>query len=142
MKTDILLVEDNHDDAVLAMRVLKQDNPTIKVMHLRDGVEALNYLFDESGAVNQKLLPRVIFLDIKLPKLTGPEVLDKLKSNEGTRHVPIVVMTSSNQQRDITECYTLGANSYLVKPIDFQSYHSMIVNCSRYWLNHNITISI
>ena len=134
MKADILLIEDNLDDAALAMRVLKQDNPAIKVLHLKDGVEVLEYLFDEFGAVNHKLLPKVIFLDIKLPKIAGPEVLGKLKSTDGTRHVPVVIMTSSNQQRDVRECYLLGANSYLVKPIDFQSYHSMIVNCSRYWL--------
>jgi two-component system response regulator len=140
MHIDILLVEDNHDDAVLAMRVLRQDNPGLNVLLMRDGAEALNYFFDQAGAGNVKRLPKVIFLDIKLPKLTGPEVLKKLKTEAITRHVPVVVMTSSNQQRDVTECYELGANSYLVKPIDFQSYQSMIVACSRYWLNYNVSM--
>lgn len=140
MGTDILLVEDNHDDALLAMRVLKQDNPATTIVILNDGVELLDYLFDENGDLKQKPLPKVIFLDVKLPKLTGPEVLGRLKSNESTRHVPVVIMTSSNQQRDMTECYNLGANSFLVKPIDFLAYHSMIVNCSRYWLKYNVSL--
>lgn len=142
MNIDILLVEDNHDDAVLAMRVLKQDNPGLNVLLVRDGAEALNYFFDPAGGEKVKHMPKVIFLDIKLPKLTGPEVLKKLKSEAVTRHLPVVVMTSSNQQRDVTECYELGANSYLVKPIDFQSYQAMIVACSRYWLNYNVGMSV
>jgi two-component system response regulator len=142
MHIDILLVEDNHDDAVLAMRVLRQDNPGLNVLLMRDGAEVLNYFFDPAGAGNVKRLPKVIFLDIKLPKLTGPEVLKKLKTETITRHVPVVVMTSSNQQRDVTECYELGANSYLVKPIDFQSYQSMIITCSRYWLNYNVGMNV
>ncbi|HZV83220.1 MAG TPA: response regulator [Geobacteraceae bacterium] len=138
MKVDILLVEDNHDDAALAMRILKQEHPTVSVVLLRDGAEALNYFFNSSGTLNPKKLPKVIFLDIKLPKLTGPEVLKRLKAHSVTRHVPVVIMTSSNQHRDVTECYELGVNSYLVKPIDFQSYQSMISTCSRYWLNYNV----
>jgi two-component system response regulator len=142
MQIDILLVEDNHDDAVLAMRVLRQDNPGLNVLLLRDGAEALNYFFDPADTETVRRMPKVIFLDIKLPKLTGPEVLKKLKTESVTRHVPVVVMTSSNQQRDVTECYELGANSYLVKPIDFQSYQSMIVACSRYWLNYNVNMTV
>jgi two-component system response regulator len=142
MKPDILLVEDNSDDAALALRVLKQDNPRTKVKIVRDGVELLEYLFDKSEAVNSKLLPKVIFLDIKLPRLTGPEALKRIRNNDDTRNIPVVIMTSSNQQRDVAECYQLGANSYLVKPIDFSSYYSMIVNCSRYWLNYNVSTPV
>ncbi len=142
MKPDILLVEDNPEDATLALRVLKQDNPKLKIKHLNDGVEALNYLFDDSDNTVPKFFPRVIFLDIKLPKLTGPEVLKVLKSNELTRYIPVVVMTSSSQQKDVMECYRLGANSYLVKPIDFKSYHALIINSSRYWLNYNIAMPV
>lgn len=134
MRVDIVLVEDNHDDAELAMRVLRQDNPGVKVLHLTDGSEALNYFFGGGGN-----LPKVIFLDIKLPKLTGPEVLKRLKADELTRSVPVVVMTSSGQQRDIRECYELGVNSYLVKPIDFKKYKTMLVATSRYWLHFNLT---
>jgi len=140
MRVDILLVEDNHDDAALALRVLRQDNPGVNVLHLSDGAAALNYFFT-SGSVSTRFLPKVIFLDIKLPKLTGPEVLKRLKADELTRYVPVVVMTSSGQQRDVNECYELGVNSYLVKPIDFKKYQSMLVACSRYWLNYNLTIS-
>ncbi len=142
MRTDILLVEDSREDADLAIRVLKQDNPATKIKVIHDGVDTINYLFDESNNALKHLLPKVIFLDIKLPRLTGPEILKKLKSNEITKNIPVVVMTSSNQQRDIVECYELGANSYLVKPIDFQRYHTMIINSSRYWLNYNITMPV
>jgi two-component system response regulator len=142
MKADILLVEDSHDDAALAIRVLKQDNPSTKIKLLYDGVDALNWLFDETDNPCWERLPKVIFLDVKLPRLTGPEVLDKIKSHADIRHIPVVIMTSSNQQIDIDECYRLGANSYLVKPIDFQSYSKMIISSSRYWLNFNITPSI
>lgn len=139
MRTDILLIEDSHEDADLAIRVLKQDNPATKVKVIHDGVETINYLFDELDNAMKHLLPKVIFLDIKLPRLTGPEILKKLKTHKDTLSIPVVVMTSSNQQRDICECYRLGANSYLVKPIDFRSYHTLIVNTSRYWLNHNVS---
>lgn len=139
MRTDILLIEDSHEDADLAIRVLKQDNPTTRIKVIHDGADAINYLFDESGDAVKHLLPKVIFLDIKLPRITGPEILKRLKSHENTKTIPVVVMTSSNQQQDIVECYNIGVNSYLVKPIDFHSYHTMIVNSSRYWLNLNIT---
>lgn len=142
MKVDILLVEDNHDDAALALRILKQEHPTVNVVLLKDGAEAVDYFFSPSGTVNSTKLPKVIFLDIKLPKLTGPEVLKRLKSDAVTRHVPVVVMTSSNQLRDVTECYELGVNSYLVKPIDFLSYQAMITSSSRYWLNYNVTMTM
>lgn len=139
MKTDILLIEDCHEDIDLAIRVLKQDNPGTKIKVFYDGVEALEYLFDDSETSRMHPLPKVIFLDVKLPRLTGPQVLEKLKSNEKTRTIPVVIMTSSNQEQDIALCYSLGANSYLVKPIEFQKYQTMIVNSSRYWLNYNIT---
>lgn len=140
MKVDILLVEDNHDDAALAMRVLKKEHPAAKVVLLRDGAEALNYFFASPGSINPRNFPKLILLDIKLPKLTGPEVLKRLKSDPITKHVPVVVMTSSNQQRDVAECYELGVNSYLVKPIDFKRYQAMIASCSSYWLRYNVAM--
>lgn len=138
MKTDILLIEDSHEDADLAIRVLKQDNPGTRIKVVYDGAEAINYLFDESDNVFNHLLPKVIFLDVKLPRLTGPQVLKKLKSHETTKSIPVVILTSSNQKKDIIECYFLGANSYLVKPIDFRHYQDLITKASRYWLNHNV----
>ena len=140
MKTDILLVEDSTEDAELVIRIIKQDNPAVRVKFLRDGADAVNYLFDESKNVNKRIFPKVIFLDIKLPRLTGPEVLKRLKSNEMTRSIPVIVMTSSCQKCDIKECYRLGANSYLVKPIEFTHFQSMIISSSRYWLNYNIPL--
>jgi len=140
MRTDILFVEDSHEDADLAIRALKQDNPGTRIKIVHDGAEALKYLFDESDKAQKHLLPKVIFLDVKLPRLSGPQVLKKLKSHETTRFIPIVIMSSSNQEKDIVECYSLGANSYLVKPIDFHHYQSMVINSSRYWLKYNITI--
>jgi len=137
MKTDILLVEDSNEDAELAIRIIKQDNPAVRVKLLKDGADVINYLFDESEKVNTHFIPKVIFLDIKLPRLTGPEVLKRLKSNEVTRSIPVIVMTSSCQKCDIEECYSLGANSYLVKPIDFTRFQAMIISSSRYWLNYN-----
>lgn len=142
MKTDILLVEDCHEDADLAVRVLKQENPSTRIKVIYDGADTLDYLFDQSGNAIKHLIPKVIFLDIKLPRLTGPQVLKKLKSNDETRSVPVVIMSSSCQERDISDCYRLGANSYLVKPIDFQNYQAMIINSSRYWLNYNITMPV
>lgn len=142
MKTDILLIEDCHEDADLAIRVLKQDNPGTRIKVIHDGVDALKYLFDESGNSYKRTLPKVIFLDVKLPRLTGPQVLEKLKSHEKTRDIPVVIMTSSNQEQDVAVCYSLGANSYLVKPIDYQKYQAMIVHSSRYWLNYNITKTV
>lgn len=139
MKLDILLIEDCHEDADLAIRVIKQDNPRTKIKLLYDGVEALEYLFSEFENSRNHYLPKVIFLDVKLPRLSGPQVLEKLKSHEKTRTIPVVIMTSSNQTQDIAACYSLGANSYLVKPIDFQKYQAMIVHSSRYWLNYNTT---
>jgi len=140
MKTDILLIEDSHEDADLAIRVLKQDKPATRIKIMYDGAEALKYLFDESDNALTHLFPKVIFLDVKLPRLSGPQVLKKLKSHDITRTIPIVIMTSSNQEQDLIECYSLGANSYLVKPINFQQYQAMIINASRYWLNYNITM--
>jgi len=140
MKTDILLIEDSHEDADLAIRVLKQDNPGTRIKIVPDGAEAIKYLFDEADNALSHLFPKVIFLDVKLPRLSGPQVLKKLKSHVSTRTIPVVIMTSSNQEQDIVECYALGANSYLVKPINFTHYQAMIINSSRYWLNYNKTL--
>jgi CheY-like chemotaxis protein len=139
MKTDILLIEDSQEDADLMIRVIKQENPATKVKVIYDGADALSYLFDNGFAANSASLPKVIFLDIKLPRLNGPQILRKLRESELTSTIPVVIMTSSNQQADIDECYRLGANSYLVKPIDFPSFQKMILSSARYWLNYNMT---
>ena len=133
MRPDILLVEDNGDEVDLAMRVLAKELPKCRVTRAKDGVEALDYL-----ASNElKSFPRVIFLDLKLPRLNGQEVLRVIKSDQKTKNIPVVVMTSSQEQRDVADCYALGANSYVVKPIDFREYFQVISGIARYWLAFN-----
>ena len=133
MKPDILLVEDNTDEVDLAMRVLAKELPNCRVTRAHDGVEALDYL----AAEELKCLPKVIFLDLKLPRLDGLEVLRVIKSDERTRNIPVVIMTSSKEQRDVIDCYSLGANSYIVKPIDFREYFKVVANIATYWLSFN-----
>jgi len=112
MRTDILLIEDSHEDADLAIRVLKQDNPGTRIKVVYDGAEAIRYLFDEFDNACSHHFPRVIFLDVKLPRISGPQVLKKLKSYDTTKTIPVVIMTSSNQEQDIVECYALGWLKY------------------------------
>lgn len=133
MKPDILLVEDNADEVDLAMRVLAKEMPNCRVARVSDGVEALDYLATEE----LKSLPKVILLDLKLPRLDGLEVLRVIKAEERTRNIPVVIMTSSQEQRDVIDCYALGANSYIVKPIDFREYFKVIANIATYWLSFN-----
>lgn len=133
MRPDILLVEDNADEVDLAMRVLAKELPRCRVTRAKDGVEALDYL----ARGDLKAFPRVIFLDLKLPRLNGQELLRVLKTDTKTRNIPVVVMTSSREQRDVIDCYALGANSYIVKPIDFREYFLVISSIARYWLTFN-----
>lgn len=126
---DILLVEDNPDDADLVLYVLSKYNLTKRVKHISQGDEALNYLLNESNP-----LPSVVFLDVKLPKLNGLEILRELRQHERTAHLPVVMLTSSSSERDIRTSYTLGANSYVVKPIDFEAFESAVRNLGFYWL--------
>ncbi|MFO7585087.1 MAG: response regulator [Anaerolineales bacterium] len=132
---EILLVEDNQNDAELSLYTLKKFKIANSIYHARDGEEALSYLFGKSSA-GEKLanVPRLILLDLKLPKVNGLEVLRKLKSDPRTQSVPIVVLTSSREERDIVESYDLGVNSYIVKPIDFEQFTEAVRNVGLYWL--------
>jgi CheY-like chemotaxis protein len=125
---DILLVEDNPNDAELTQRALKKTDLAARVEIARDGAEALEYLF------SSRPKPRVIFLDLKLPKIDGVEVLRRLRSEENTRSIPVVVLTSSQEERDITECYKLGVNSYVVKPVEFDKFYKAVSDLATYWL--------
>ena len=125
---DILLVEDNPNDAELTQRALKKTDLAARVQIARDGAEALEYLF------SSRPKPRVIFLDLKLPKIDGVEVLRRLRSEENTRSIPVVVLTSSQEERDITECYKLGVNSYVVKPVEFDKFYRAVSDLATYWL--------
>lgn len=127
---EILLVEDNPDDAGLAIHALKKHNLANHLLHLHDGEEALEYLF----SADLPTIPKVILLDLKMPKVDGIEVLRKLKSDERRRIIPVVVLTSSKEERDIVESYKLGVNAYIVKPVDFDKFVKAIADIGFFWL--------
>ncbi len=132
----ILLVEDNPDDELLALRALRKNHITNKLVVARDGVEALDYLF-ATGAYKDRdpnVLPQIILLDLKLPKVTGLEVLRQLRSNERTKTIPVVILTTSDEEKDILEGYILGANSYIRKPVDFAQFSEVVRQLGLYWL--------
>lgn len=132
---EILLVEDNPNDAELAIRALKKNNLANHIIHVEDGEEALNYFFDEKGMEKPMVkAPKVILLDLKLPKISGLEVLKKLKLHENTRAIPVVMLTSSKEERDIIESYKLGVNSFITKPVDFDQFVEAVKNIGLYWL--------
>jgi two-component system response regulator len=125
---DILLVEDNPNDAELTMRALRKTDMGARVAIMRDGAEALEYLS------SNRPKPKVIFLDLKLPKIDGIEVLRRVRADERTHSIPVVVLTSSHEERDITECYKLGVNSYVVKPVEFDRFYKAVADLGMYWL--------
>ena len=136
---DILLVEDNPNDAELTLRALKKNNVTHKVSVLTDGAEALDFLF-ASGAYEGRDVsnrPKVIFLDLKLPKISGLEVLKRIKQDERTKVIPVVVLTSSQEDRDMVEGYKLGVNSYILKPPNFYKFTQVVTELGLYWLLYN-----
>lgn len=126
---EILLVEDNMDDAGLTIRSLQKHHLANHLLHLQDGEEALHYLFDDKSN-----MPKLILLDLKMPKVDGIEVLRKLKSDEKRKVIPVVVLTSSNEERDIIESYRLGVNAYIVKPVDFDKFVKVVCDLSFFWL--------
>jgi two-component system response regulator len=129
----ILLVEDNQDDVDLTLRAFKKNNIGNKVVIARDGVEALEHLFGASRAADEPW-PVVVLLDLKLPRIDGLEVLRKIRADERTRTLPVVVLTSSDEQRDLIESYNLGANSYVRKPVDFGGFLEAARQLGLYWL--------
>jgi CheY-like chemotaxis protein len=135
---EILLVEDDPNDVELALIAL-QKNKFSAVQIARDGEEALDFLFCRGlhAQRDSSCPPKLILLDLKLPKITGLEVLREIKGNPRTRPIPIAIMTSSKQQRDMVECYQLGANSYIQKPIDFERFEQTIKDLGHYWLTVN-----
>jgi len=127
---EILLVEDSPADVELAVRALKKHNLANQLYVARDGAEALDFLFGPEA----RPVPKMVLLDLKLPKIDGLEVLRRIKSDPGTRRVPVVVMTSSREERDIVESYELGVNSYIVKPVDFDQFVRAVAELGMYWL--------
>jgi two-component system response regulator len=136
---DILLVEDSEDDAAFFQRALKEAGLAERVRHVRDGVEALACVFGANGAGEGTPLvrPRLIVVDLKMPRVNGMEVLQRLKANPHTRTIPVVVWSSSREKRDLVAAYQLGASSYLIKPMDFDELGDLIQIMGRYWLQYN-----
>ena len=137
MRTNmILLVEDNPDDEALTLRALKKNNILNEVVVARDGVEALDFLFGTGAHAGRDLtlMPEVILLDINLPRINGLEVLEKIRANEQTKLLPVVILTTSNEERDKLKSYTLGANSFIRKPVDFLQFSEAIRQLGLYWL--------
>ena len=138
-KVEILLVEDNPHDAELTIRTLRKANLANQLIHLHDGAEALDFLFAKGRYTDRNIgnRPKVILLDIKMPKIDGIEVLRQLKLNDATRTIPIVIMTSSKEEQDIITSYDLGVNSYVVKPVDFEGFAKAVSELGFYWLITN-----
>jgi CheY-like chemotaxis protein len=133
---EILLVEDDPQDLELALRALRKGNLTNRIEVVRDGAKAMEFIFCEGEYAGRQIEngPKVILLDLKLPKVDGLEVLKRLKSDERTKSIPIVVLTSSKENSDVSESYRLGVNSYLVKPVNFESFVAAVQNFGMYWL--------
>lgn len=133
---EILLVEDNINDAELTIRALKKNNLANKLVHLKDGAEAIDFIFAEGNYSGRKVenVPKVILLDLKMPKVNGIEVLKKIKADERTKKIPVVILTSSNEDPDIQECYRLGVNSYVVKPVQFEQFVKSVSELGLYWM--------
>jgi two-component system response regulator len=135
-QVEILLVEDNPHEAELTIRGLKKNNLANNLIHIDDGAEALDFIFSKGKYVNNATSPslKVILLDLKLPKVDGLEILRQVKSNELTKTIPVVVLTSSKEDKDIVESYKLGVNSYIVKPVNFESFAKAISEVGLYWM--------
>ena len=136
---EILLVEDNPRDAELMIRAFKKRNLANNLIHVEDGAEALDFLFNRGKFEGRKAgsTPKIVLLDLKLPKVNGLEVLREIKNNEDTRKIPVVVVTSSAEDPDIKLAYELGANSYVVKPVNFEAFTEVVSNLGLYWLMIN-----
>jgi two-component system, response regulator len=131
----ILLVVDNRRDEALTLRALKKSNIAADIVVVRDGVEALDYLFSTgSYAATATVLPQMILLDLKLPKLDGLQVLKQVRADARTKRLPVVIFTSSNEEADLTNCYDFGANSYIRKPVAFEQYQEATSQVASYWL--------
>lgn len=135
-EVEILLVEDNPNDAELALRALKKNHLANRLVHVADGEEALDFIFARGSFSHRQVEngPKVVILDLKLPKVDGLEVLRTMKADPRTRIIPVVVLTSSKEEKDVVESYRMGVNSYIVKPVDFDKFINAVRDLGMYWL--------
>lgn len=140
-EVQILLAEDNPGDAELAIRALKKSKMANSIIHVEDGLQAVKFLFGEGQYASRDVdnKPKVILLDVKMPKLTGIEVLQKIKSDERTKRIPVVMLTSSKEDPDMRTCFDLGASSYIVKPVEFEQFIKVVTTIGMHWLLVNNT---
>jgi CheY-like chemotaxis protein len=136
---EIILVEDSMEDADLVIRSLKKNNLSNSVIHLKDGAEALEFMFATGEYASRNILdkPKVVLLDLKMPKVDGLQVLRALKTDPRTKSIPVVIMTSSREDRDVIESHELGVNSYVVKPVSFENFAKAVADLGLYWLMIN-----
>ena len=136
VEVEVLIVEDNQNDAELAIRALKKQKLANNLVHLLDGAEALDFIFCTGPYSGRNInnVPRVILLDLKMPKVNGLEVLEKIKSDPRTKTIPVVILTSSAEDPDIKKSYELGANSYIVKPVEFDNFSKTVNDLGMYWM--------
>jgi two-component system, response regulator len=135
-EVEILLIEDNLNDAELTIRALRKNHIANMLVHLKDGVAALDFLFGTGQYAGRNInnRPKLILLDLKMPKVDGIEVLTRIKANEFTKKIPVVMLTSSKEEPDIEKCYLLGANSYIVKPVEFDNFKKSVSDIGFYWM--------
>lgn len=133
---EILFAEDSIDDAMLTIRALTKSGFTNKLLHVKDGAEALDFMYCRGmySERNPKLNPKLLLLDLKMPKVSGMQVLEKIKSDPDLKSIPAVILTSSQEDPDIAKCYALGANSYIVKPVDSDNFFNAIKEMGMYWM--------
>jgi len=135
-EVEILVVEDNQEDAELTIRALKKQHLANNIVHLMDGAEALDFIYGQGSYAGRDInqVPKVILIDLKMPKVSGLEVLKQIKSDPRIKMIPVVILTSSAEDPDIKEAYELGANSYIVKPVDFNVFFKTVADLGLYWL--------